>query len=131
MAKSDGKTAFSVTSIMVAAFPCLGASATVDANAPVRPYITSSSKPLTACLVDHLTSPRACIGVVEKECLKPMEDTQTLWGEVLCADTEREIWSQRLAASATQMRLVGHWHGSCAPAVCCVKPGSARLRLLN
>jgi uncharacterized protein YecT (DUF1311 family) len=91
--------------MMVAAFGCLSAPATADTNATVRPHVTSSSKSLTACLEKNVASPRDCIGVIEKECLKSLEDTQTLWGEVLCADSERGIWSQRLAASATQMRV--------------------------
>ena len=55
-------------------------------------------------LKENVVSPRACIGVGEKECLKQLGDTATTQGEVLCADSERETWGQRLAASVTQMR---------------------------
>ncbi len=103
MNKSDEKTVVSIACLMVAAFPTLSAPAPVDINAPVRPDMSSSSKPLTACLEENAASPRACIGVGEKECLKQLEDTETTRGEVLCADSEREIWGRRLAASVAQM----------------------------
>jgi uncharacterized protein YecT (DUF1311 family) len=104
MNKSDEKTVVSIACLMVAAFPSLSAPAPVDTNDPTRPHMTPSSKPVTACLEQNVASPRGCIGVGEKECLKQLEDTATTWGEVLCADSEREIWGQRLAASVAQMR---------------------------
>jgi uncharacterized protein YecT (DUF1311 family) len=104
MNKSDEKVVVSVACLMVAACPSLSAPAPVDTNVPTRPHMTSGSKPLATCLEQNVASPRACIGVAEKQCLKQLEGTETTTGEVLCADSEREIWTQRLAASVAQMR---------------------------